>query len=89
MKVSNFEETVWDVEGIRIVIRALPTLEIGEFDKERASSGQWSVTQWLDSDRLKGIGDHNFVVIAGNGKEPHGKTLLRNLRTTYTSNDEA
>lgn len=85
MTIEQFEEAIWEVDGLRVVVRAKANVDIGEYDRVNASNERWSVTQWLESDRLQGLQGHEIIVIGGNGEEPHGKTLLRTVRASYTA----
>ncbi len=80
---EEFEHTVWLIEGIRIVIRAPRSEKIGNYKPKRAADEGWSITKWLESDRLKGAKPFEITVIDGDGEEPHGRSLLRTVRQTY------
>mgnify|MGYP000499890391 CR=1 FL=1 len=84
MKASDFEEKVWTIEGVRIVLRIAPNTEVGEYTYKKAADESWRITE-LGSKRIeKSIGtDIPYTVIQGNGEEPNGKVILRTLRNGY------
>jgi hypothetical protein len=83
MNVSDFEEKVWAIEGIRIVVRAASSTVVNDYDFKKAADESWRVTEWLDK-RVRGcINGLEVAVIQGDGEEPHGKVILRTLRPGY------
>jgi hypothetical protein len=45
MNVSEFEEEVWAIDRVRIVIRASENTPIGDYTWTKATSESWRVTQ--------------------------------------------
>ena len=83
--VSDFEEKVWKIEGIRLVLRANPDSQVTNYDYKNAAQEGWSVTEFLEK-RISGhINGIPVIVIQGDGEEPHGRVLLRTLRGRYKS----
>tara|TARA_B100000700_G_scaffold331223_2_gene462419 strand:+ start:6894 stop:7163 length:270 start_codon:yes stop_codon:yes gene_type:complete len=83
MTVKEFEEAVWQLEGIRLVIREASGAEVADYDYDRAAYRTHSITEWLRNriyPRLDGL---EAVVINGYGEIPNGRTRLDNLRATY------
>ena len=83
MKASEFEDKVWEVEGIRIVLRCPENQEIGNYDYTNATSQTTSVTDWLRVRVSPKINDIAIEVVAGNGEQPHGRSLVRTVRSSY------
>ena len=83
MSVADFEEAVWTLDGVRIVIRSPTDSEIGAYDYERAAVETRRVSQFLENRINPKVGDHDFVVIQGDGEQPHGSVILRTLRSSY------
>lgn len=83
MKASDFEEKVWAVEGIRIVLRTDQNTDVGEYSYKKAADESWRITE-LGTKRIeKSIGNIPYTVIQGDGEEPHGKVILRTIRNAY------
>jgi hypothetical protein len=84
MKVSDFEEKVWAIEGVRVVLRIAPNTEVGDYNYKKAADESWRITE-LGVKRIeKSIGnDIAYTVIQGDGEEPNGKVILRTLRNGY------
>jgi hypothetical protein len=83
MIVIDFEEKVWEAEGIRIVVRAPVNTVVGDYDCQNAAQETWRVTQWLDSRVYPKLNGHEVTAIQGDGEEPHGRVFLRTLRQSY------
>ncbi|NQU65917.1 MAG: hypothetical protein HQ517_16775 [SAR324 cluster bacterium] len=83
MKVSEFEENVWRVEGIRIVLRANPDSLVEDYDYKNAADERWRVTELIEKRITTRINGIFTMVLQGNGEEPHGGILLKNIRKGY------
>jgi hypothetical protein len=83
MNVGDFEDAVWAIDGIRIVIRARRATQIGDFGWANAAPEGQSLTVYTRNRVRARIGNHEYCVIDGRGSEPHGRTLLRNVRQSY------
>jgi hypothetical protein len=85
MKATDFEEKVWAIEGIRIVLRTDPGTEVKDYDYKNGADESWRITE-LGTKRIeKCISDIPYTVIQGDGEEPHGKVILRTIRGAYGS----
>lgn len=83
MTVTEFEEVVWEIETIRLVIRADLNEEVGDYPYQNAADKTLSLTRWLQGrvqDQLEG---YSVQVVDGYGEQPHGRTALRNIRASY------
>ncbi len=83
MTVEKFEEKVWGLEGIRVIVRASTSDTVKDYNYRRRAQGTWRITQLLKKRINSKVGKKKVVVIEGNGEEPHGRTLLRTLRKSY------
>jgi hypothetical protein len=81
--VDEFQAKVWDIEAIRLIVKCEDAHMVDEYDFSNSAQQNWSVTEWLRNRILPRIGDYECIVIQGNGEEPHGRTLLRNVRASY------
>ena len=84
MKVWEFEEKVWEVEGIRIVIRAASEENVSNYTFKNSSQEGWRVTQFIEKRIQPKIGDSEVIIIQGDGEQPHGRVILRTVRRTYS-----
>ena len=81
--IAAFEEAVWEVEGIRVVVRDVAYGEVLAYNYERAANKEWRINELLDK-RVAGFVDGREVaVVTGDGQRPHGRTLLRTVRESY------
>jgi hypothetical protein len=83
MKASEFEQKVWAVEGIRIVLRTDPNTEVKDYGKKNAADEGLRITELLEKRVAPCVGDIPYVVIQSDGEEPHGKVILRTIRKGY------
>lgn len=85
LTVKEFEQAVWEVEGIRIVIRADPNSELSlESYWSNAAPQTWSLSEWRQKRLNQSLDAHHAADIIGpSGHEPHGRTLLSTIRGTY------
>jgi hypothetical protein len=83
VKASDFEDKVWEVEGIRIVLRCPENQEVDDYDYTNAISQTTSVTDWLKGRVLPKLNGVQGEVVAGNGEQPHGRSLVRTVRSSY------
>ena len=83
MKASEFEEKVWAVEGVRIVLRTDPNTEVADYNYKKAADESWRITELIEKRVSKHIDGIPHVVLQGDGEEPHGKVILRTVRKGY------
>lgn len=85
MKVLKFENTIWELEGVRIVVRAPDTAEIDDYKFTRRADKGMNVTAYLRGRIKPSIGPYEAVVVCGDGSLPHSRTNLNRVRETYQS----
>lgn len=86
--IKEFEEQVWNIEGIRIVVRVIDTTRsrIEPYEYIRRAARNWRVTTWLSHRITRYVGtEQEVVVLMGNGGIAHGRTLLQTVRGSYSS----
>jgi len=81
--VEDFEEKVWEIDRIRIVVRAPAKDQVDDYNWQNSAAETQRVTEWLETRIVPKIGAREVIVIGGDGEEPHGRTLLRTLRDGY------
>lgn len=85
MNVREFEDAVWAIEGVRIVIRSRSNTEIDDYDYQRGAQDTWRISQLLENRIAPKIGSREVVALQGDGEQPHGRVILRTLRASYQS----
>ncbi len=83
MTVKEFEAKVWNVEGIRIIVRASEDAEVADYNYSNQRAGNDSLTKLRKHRLADCLGEHEVVVIGAGGGPVHGRTLLRTLRASY------
>lgn len=83
MKVKDFEEAVWKIDHIRIIVRAASWVTVDDYRKANAADKGMSVTDYLKRRIQPCIAEHELAVIGGDGKPVHGRTLLSKVRDGY------
>ena len=85
MKLADFEQQVWEVENIRIVVRADENDEVKDYGYKRAAPETWSTREFLENRIEPLVGSKTVVVIRGDGQKSYRSVKLRNLRETYSA----
>lgn len=85
MKLNDFEQKVWEIEGIRLVVRGDEQEEVEDYDFKNAAIENWSISEFLRKRIERRIGGRKVTVIQGDGEMPHGRVILRTLRASYFS----
>ena len=85
MTVAEFEKAVWNLEGIRIVVRASEGTIVGDYKHKNRGAKMDTVSEWRDRRVASCLGDLEFVIVDGNGEHAHGNMKLQTLRETYLS----
>ena len=79
----EIEQAVFELEEIRIVIRADTTKQLGAYQYARKAAENASISEWLEQRIKPIIMGNSVVVVDGNGNVPHGRTRLSTLRASY------
>ncbi|WP_290689416.1 MULTISPECIES: hypothetical protein [unclassified Haematobacter] len=82
--VKQLEEKILDLEEIVLVIRAAGKTQVEDYEFERKSSKESSVSDWIEGRLKKSINDLEFQIVSGDGTKPHGRTKLKKLRESYS-----
>lgn len=83
MTVTEFEDAVWRVENIRIVLRAGSAAQVEDYEYTNAASQTWTLNEWLAA-RVNGrVGDYEVEIIKGDGERAHRGQLVRTTRAGY------
>lgn len=83
MKVSEFEDKVWEIDRIRLVLRAPENQAVDAYDWQKAADQGLSIKEYIEiriTPKIRGI---EAVIIDGDGEEPNRRTLLRTARESY------
>ena len=83
MRVWEFEDAVWNREGVRIVIRANSDTQVEEYGYANAAPRTWSVSELIRNRISSLVDDEEVVAIRGDGTRAYGNTTLRRLRESY------
>ena len=81
--VWEFENAVWELEDIRLVVRANRFEEVEAYDFERAYPGNRTLGSFIDTRIRPLLGDRDFAVIGGRGLLPRGLTHVSRIRQSY------
>ena len=83
MQVSEFERAVWELEGVRIVIRASAQDEVGDYDFRKAANAGSTLATFIGNRVRPRIENKEVVAIAGTGEIVHAATHMENIRAIY------
>ncbi|MCD6328425.1 hypothetical protein J7M28_12860 [bacterium] len=85
MTVQELEDKVWKLDGIRIVVRASVSTQVGDYSHKNKGQNNWRISEFVQK-RLAGLlSKLEVVVLMGNGQEAHGNTLLSSIRDSYSN----
>jgi hypothetical protein len=84
MQVWQIEDAVFAVEGIRIVVRASPNLELGDYRWQNAAAGNLRISEWRQNRLDQVLNGQDAVIVAGSGSLPPAHTQLNTVRNTYS-----
>ena len=83
VKVSTFAKQVWDIEGVRIVIRTNPNERAHPYEFDRALKGTATLRKLLQS-RIEPCLDGQVIeLVGGDGEKPRRNTSLKEVRRSY------
>lgn len=81
MQAWEYEDKVWKIEGIVIILRCDPKKEVGDYPYIRAVAGGTTLAEWFKG-RLASL-QVPYVVHDGDVVQPHGKTKISKIRESY------
>lgn len=81
MRVKDFEDKFYLIEGMVIILRCDPNLDIGEYDYDRAAPGDMTLAEFK-AERLSFL-TVPYVIHDGDVEQPHGRALLSAIRGSY------
>ena len=85
MTIWEFEQAIWELEGVRVVVRVSNATKVDEYPYQNAAKASWTLTSWLNSRVIPQLNGEDIVVIGGDGESPNGNTQLVNVRRSYGS----
>ena len=83
MKVWEFEKKVWELDGVRIVVRASGNAQVLDYPHANAVSKTMGVTGYLKNRIGPKIAPYDAVVVGGAGDLVHGRTKISRVRESY------
>jgi hypothetical protein len=83
MNVIEFEQKIFEIEEVRLVVRAPSGTAIGSYDYQRCAAQGASVTEWLKQRVFPNVTGYDVIVVDGTGSVPHGRTRMSTLRESY------
>jgi hypothetical protein len=66
-----------------VIVRAFSNDTVSDYDYKKGSQERWNITKLIKTRIKPKIGDHEVIVIQGNGKQPNGRTILKTIRNEY------
>ena len=85
MQPKHLEQSVYDLEGIRIVVRANAGHQCMPYSFQRMAANNASITEWLTQRVLPSANGAEVEVVNGFGGTPHGRTKLSTVRESYAT----
>ena len=83
MNLWDFEEAVWNLEGIRIVVRSPYGEEAEDYTYEKAAKGNQTLAAFIGLRIRPCVGERDVIAINGSGQVVNGGTHLGTIRRSY------
>lgn len=81
--VKDLEDDVWRVEQLRIIVRAPKNSVTPVYDYKRAAANDTTIQEFKKNRLNTVISQCEYVILNGDLEEPHGKTKLSSIRSSY------
>lgn len=85
MTFWEFEQAIWQLERVRVLVRDGSNTTVDDYPYQNAANRGWSLTTWLNNRVHPQLNGQEVIVVGGNGEVPNGKTLLVNVRDSYSA----
>ena len=87
MKVREFEQAVWNLNTIRIVIRLPEDMEVHDYDYQRAAKRSMTFEGFKETNFRGWIDPKYIVAIDGSGNLVGDDAVLSEVRASYRRDD--
>jgi len=83
VQIHEFEQAVWRVDRLRLLVRGPKDAIVGDYDWVKAADQGLTVTEYIKTRITLKVMYLQFSIVDGSGKMPNGKTKIGNLRQSY------
>jgi hypothetical protein len=83
MNVGDLEQKAWELDGVRIVVRAPSGAQVIAYTKKNAADKGMSVTDYIKTRIQPCVSEFEVAVVKGDGELVHGRTQLEKVRESY------
>ena len=83
MTIRELENTIWDQDRVRIVVRDESTAKVDSYSHKNAAKENWSIATFLQNRVKPLVQGREVVVLEGSGRVANGNKLLKNIRESY------
>jgi hypothetical protein len=83
MTIVELEKTVWEQDGVRIVVRDRSATKVNAYPHRNAAKENWSITQFLRNRISPLVESREVAVVEGSGRIANGRKLLKTVRESY------
>ena len=83
MKIWEFEQAVWSLEGVRVVIRDSANADVGDYNYKKQAPGKWRITEFIEKKIDTHLNGQEVVIVSGDGEQPNGNSLVKTIRNGY------
>jgi hypothetical protein len=80
VSIKSFEEKIWKIERIRIMVRAPKRRKIEDYSHDIAECNTSTVGEWLSSRVLPCVAGYQISVITTMGRDADELTLISDIR---------
>ena len=84
ISVRDFEEAIWNLEGIRLLVRApKDTRLLNAYGFERSANRDWTLNKWIQTRVEPIMWDFEVTIVDGRGAIPRANSRLQTVRDSY------
>lgn len=81
--VGQFENRVWELERIRVVVRADRRAEVGKYGFGYKARRAMTVARFVEDRIMGSVGNFGVAVVDGSGRVPGEDTPVGTVRDSY------
>jgi hypothetical protein len=83
MNVTEFEQKVWEVDRLRVIVRAPNNATVQDFTQRNAAGQGQRLTEYLEVRIYPRVAPYEVTIVRGDGSLPHRGTSVGNVRQSY------
>jgi hypothetical protein len=83
MNITDFERKVWEVDRLRVIVRAPNDATVQDFTQRIAAGQGQRLTEYLEARIYPRVAPYEVTIVSGDGSLPRLRTLVGTVRQSY------